>query len=131
MYGMPIARPKGKYRSTFEYNIAKHLRDTGVKRVKYEAIKLEYNVPSRVSKYTPDFILPNGIIIEAKGRFTASDRKKMVYVISDHPDKDIRMVFQNPNVKINKRSKTTYAMWCDKAQIKWGTIDNLKGWANE
>ena len=26
--------------------------------------------------YTPDFVLPNGVIIETKGRFVAADRRK-------------------------------------------------------
>ena len=29
------------------------------------------------------------------------------------------MVFQNPNIKINKGSKTSYADYCDKNNIKW------------
>ena len=46
----------------------------------YETQKLEYQVPARKAKYTPDFILPNGIYIESKGRFTVADRKKMLLV---------------------------------------------------
>lgn len=38
----------------------------------------------------------------------------MKLVIEQHPDKDIRFVFQNPNAKIAKGSKTTYADWCAK-----------------
>ena len=29
------------------------------------------------------------------------------------------MVFYNANQKIKKGSKTSYAMWCDKHNIKW------------
>jgi hypothetical protein len=29
------------------------------------------------------------------------------------------MIFQNADAKINKRSKTSYAAWCDKFGIEW------------
>jgi hypothetical protein len=36
-----------------------------------------------------------------------------------HPNLDIRFLFQNANNKIRKGSKTTYAQWCEKNDIKW------------
>lgn len=62
----------------------------------------------------PDFVLPNGIIVEAKGRLTDHDRKKMVLVKEQNPEFDIRFVFSRPNNPIYKGSKTTYAAWADK-----------------
>ena len=61
-----------------------------------------------------DFILPNGIIIESKGRFVPDDRKKHLKVREQNPKLDIRFVFSNSRNKIRKGSKTTYAMWCEK-----------------
>ena len=61
-----------------------------------------------------DFILPNGIIIEAKGQFVSSDRSKHKLIKEQHPDLDIRFVFSNSRTRIGKKSKTTYAMWCDR-----------------
>jgi hypothetical protein len=65
-------------------------------------------------KYLPDFILPSGIILEVKGRFTLDDRKKHLFLRQSNPDLDVRFVFDNPNNKLNKGAKTTYADWCNK-----------------
>ena len=43
--------------------------------------------------YNPDFILPNGIICEAKGYFKSADQRKHK-LIKNSPEKDIRFVFQ-------------------------------------
>ena len=60
--------------------------------------------------YIPDFVLPNGIIVEAKGFFPSEDRTKMLRVKKANPEVDIRFVFQRDN-KLDKRSKTTYTQW--------------------
>ena len=36
------------------------------------------------------------------------------------------MVFQNAYAKINKRSKTSYADWCDKFGIEWADFSRDK-----
>ena len=100
------------YRSGLEDRISKQLKALSVP-VKYEEFKIKYQV-NEVRTYTPDFELPNGIIIESKGRFVVADRKKHLLVQKQHPDLDIRFVFYNSKGKINKGSKTTYGMWCDK-----------------
>lgn len=67
---------------------------------------------NEVRHYTPDFdFLSNGIIIESKGRFVTSDRKKHLLVKRQHPDLDIRFVFSRSSTRISKQSKTTYAVW--------------------
>ena len=100
------------YRSGLEDRISKQLKALSVP-VKYEEFKIKYQV-NEVRTYTPDFELPNGIIIESKGRFVVADRKKHLLIQKQHPDLDIRFVFSNSRGKINKGSKTTYGMWCDK-----------------
>lgn len=100
------------YRSGLEDRISKQLKSLSVP-VKYEEFKIKYQV-NEVRTYTPDFELPNGIIIESKGRFVVADRKKHLLIKKQHPDLDIRFVFSNSRAKINKGSKTTYGMWCDK-----------------
>lgn len=117
-----------RYRSFYEEEVCNKLDKSNVK-YKYEPINLYYEVTEQ-RKYIPDIILPNGIIIELKGRFTAKDRKKMLYVINQHKDKDIRMVFMRPYNKLNKGSKTTYAQWCDKNNIKWADKFIPKEWIN-
>lgn len=110
-------RETGK-RSDLEVQVASQLDKLGVKYA-YESQKIEYTKPSKARKYLPDFTLDNGIIIEAKGLFDTSDRQKHLLVKEQHPALDIRFVFSNPNQRISKQSKTTYAMWCEKHGFKY------------
>ena len=75
-------------------------------------------MPAKARKYTPDFVITTAsgkvIVVETKGLWTVADRQKMVQVVQQNPDVDLRMVFQNPNNKIAKGSKTTYENWCNK-----------------
>jgi hypothetical protein len=101
------------YRSGLEEQIARQLAAAGVEAA-YEESKIEYVKPEKKAKYTPDFELPNGIIIETKGRFLTEDRQKHLLIKAQHPGKDIRFVFSNSKARISKTSPTTYAMWCEK-----------------
>jgi hypothetical protein len=101
------------YRSRFEQRVAEKLEEQRVP-YEYEKHKIEYQVPSRTSKYLPDFKLPNQIYIEAKGRFDAPDRAKHILIKEQHPEIDIRFVFMNSKTKLYKGSPTTYASWCNK-----------------
>jgi len=115
-----------KFRSKFEAKIKK-LSD---KRIQYEAITLEYTLHK---KYTPDFILPNGILVEAKGNFrTTAERTKMVEIKKQNPDVEIRFLFQNPNLKISKKSKTTYSTWAEQKGFKWASGAHVpQAWVDE
>lgn len=88
----------------------------------YETIKVPYSINFI---YKPDFILSNGVILEAKGYWEPKDRRKIKAVKEQHPELDLRMVFQNPYNKISKKSKTTYGMWCDKHHILWTDYRNI------
>ena len=101
------------YRSGLEETVADQLSRAGVD-AKYEEEVIHYTKPARKARYTPDFVLPNGIIIETKGRFVTADRQKHLLVKEQHPDLDIRFVFSNSRTRISKQSKTSYAMWCEK-----------------
>ena len=103
---------KAGYRSGLEETVANQLKRLGVV-AGYETTKIKYRVEEDRT-YTPDFILPNGIIVETKGRFVAADRKKHLLLRKQHPELDIRFVFTNSKSKLSKASKTTYAMWCAK-----------------
>lgn len=116
--------PTSKYRSGFEQTLANQLQRSGVA-FEYETLKLEYR---KVATYTPDFILPNGIIIEAKGVWTVDDRKKHLLVREQHPHLDIRLVFMNASNKIRKGSDTTYARWCEKKNIIYANKTIPKSW---
>ena len=117
------------YRSGLELRVAKHLEENNID-FEYETKKIEYKI-EETKKYTPDFILPNGIIVEAKGFFSVSDRKKHKLLKQQHPELDIRFVFDNSKNKINKGSKTTYAMWCEKQGFKYSDKLIPKEWLEE
>ena len=117
------------YRSMFEAGIADQLDEEGIK-FEYERETIIYVQPAQTRKYNPDFFLPNGIIVEAKGKWTIEDRKKMVNVIEQNPDLDIRMLFQHDN-KLNKRAKQRYSEWCTKRGIVWAVGKVPREWINE
>ena len=121
---------KHGYRSGLEDTVAEQLDAMRVKYT-YEELKISYTVPESNHKYTPDFVLSNGIIVETKGRFVTADRKKHLLVKRQHPELDIRFVFSNPRCKISKLSKTTYADWCDKYGFKYSAKIIPEEWINE
>ena len=109
------------FRSGLEEKVADLLVVLGVD-YEYESTKIPYVIQYT---YTPDFILPNGVYLECKGFWEPEDRRKIKAVKTLHPDLDLRMVFQAPFNKISKKSKTTYAQWCDKHDILWTSFHNI------
>ena len=110
-----------KFRSGLEQQVAKLLEGLGIS-YKYESDKLGYTVEHN---YTPDFVLPNYVYLEAKGYWSPEDRRKILAVKRDNPGIDLRMIFQSPYNKISKSSKTTYAQWCDKHDIPWAAFHEV------
>ena len=110
-----------KFRSKLEESVASLLEGLGVS-YEYESEKLSYTISHN---YTPDFSLPNYVYLETKGYWAPEDRRKVLAVKRDNPGIDLRMVFQSPYNKISKRSKTTYAKWCDKHDIPWTAYHNI------
>lgn len=100
-----------RVRSGFEAALTDELTKFNIK-YDYEAVKIPYQPLQKVKHYVPDLVLANGIIVEIKGRFTSPDRQKHKAIKANYPDLDIRFVFQKQDQKINKVSKTSYAMWC-------------------
>lgn len=82
----------------------------------YEPNRFKYTV---VHQYTPDWLLPNGIYVESKGRFMASDRAKMLHMKKQHPEVDIRLLFQRAGRPLYTGSKTTYGAWASKHGFEW------------
>lgn len=103
--------------SGFEVRGASFLDKKKVK-YEYEREAIKYTIPESVHSYTPDFFLPNGVILEFKGRWTAPDRKKIALVLQQHPELDLRLVFMSDNT-LTKRGKTRYSDWCEKRGIKY------------
>lgn len=112
-----VSRAHG-FKSGLEETISNQIDSKGIV-VKYESETVDYTIPTSNHKYHPDFLLPNGIIVETKGRFVIADRKKHLLIKAQHPELDIRFVFTNSKNKINKSSKTTYADWCIKYGYKY------------
>lgn len=121
---------KHGFRSGLEETLAAQLEAAGVS-YEYEDLKVNFVEPAKKRTYTPDFKLPNGIIIETKGRFLTEDRQKHLLVKAQHPDLDIRFVFSNSRTKINKRSTTTYADWCLKNGFTFADKTAPESWLTE
>jgi hypothetical protein len=108
----------------------------GKRKVKaaYEVDTFEYLV-SETRKYTPDWtiITESGhkIYIEFKGVLDRATRKKMKLVKQQHPDLDIRIIFEKPGNKIMKSSKTTYGMWAEQWGFPWADNTLPREWLKE
>lgn len=114
------------YRSGLEERVAK-LFDINKIPYTYESKKYKYVIESN---YTPDFFVGE-TVYEAKGFFKPEQRRKMLAVKKQHPELDIRMIFQRNNT-LSKSSKTTYGDWCDKHGFPWCVFPLIpKEWFNE
>lgn len=125
---------KHGFRSGLEDNVNDLLKEQN-KSFSYESEKISYIQPQTKHNYTPDFVLNkidgNKMYIETKGRWVKTDRLKFDLIFQQYPDIDIRFVFQNPNAKLYKGSKTTYAQYCDKKGWYWAKKEIPEEWLNE
>lgn len=104
-----------KFKSKYEQDVYTNVERNGYT-VRYEPFSIPYLVKGN---YYPDFVLPNGIIVETKGYFDSRSRAKMIAVKKHNPHLDIRMVFMNSRSKVRKGSKMTYADWCEKYDFRY------------
>jgi hypothetical protein len=123
------AAKRAGYRSGFEHSIARAARKSRIK-FAYEPAEGRVTWIPKAKTYTPDFVLPNGVIVEAKGRLTVHDRTKHMLIKQQHPELDIRFVFQYNN-PITKGSKTRYTDWADKNGFLWAMNEIPREWARE
>jgi hypothetical protein len=93
----------------------------------YEPMRIPYEIKS---KYIPDFVLPNGIIIEAKGRLLAKDARKHRAVKKKHPNLDIRFVFMSLATKV-ENSRFTHQEWANKYGFSYYEKIIPKAWIDE
>jgi len=125
---------KHGFRSGLEDNVNDMLKEHN-KSFSYESEKISYIQPETKHNYTPDFVLNkmdgNKMYIETKGRWVKTDRLKFDLIFQQYPDIDIRFVFQNPNAKLYKGSKTTYAQYCDKKGWHWAKKEIPEEWLKE
>lgn len=119
-----------KFRSGLEKRIFTHAEEQGME-LAYEPpnVRIRYSLPR---KYIPDFVLPNGVIIEAKGYFTSADRTKMRKIQEQNPELDIRFVFQNPNNRLTKsKNSETYWQWAERLGFPWAENKIPLSWWNK
>lgn len=120
---------KGPCRSTSESKVYQDLEERCIP-FEYETVTLNYTTPAVVHKYVPDFKIGN-IFVEFKGWFKPEDRAKMLYVIQQHPELDIRMLFMK-DCKLYKDTDTMYSDWCKKYNIKYAIGCTVpQEWINE
>ena len=98
-----------RYRSGLEKSVALDLTKRGID-FQYEHERIPYIVER---KYLPDFQLPNGIYVEAKGWFRDEDCRKMRLLKAQYPDKEFRFLFQNLNTKVQSK-RFTNQQWAEK-----------------
>lgn len=116
------------YRSKLEERLAKG----PLRGCDYESGSYLY--PRVRGRYVPDFRTPNGTILEVKGFFSSRDRTKMLAVAREHPEQDIRFVFQTPYKTLSPRSLTTYAQWAERHGFPWcdaKDTETLERWVRE
>jgi len=95
------------YKSGFERSIVANLEMRGVE-FTYEELRLPYTLQG---EYRPDFVIKSsGIIVEAKGLLDRDSKRKMRAVKDQHPELDIRFLFQYADKKI-PGSKQTHGEW--------------------
>ena len=112
-------------KGTFEARVISDLDERGVA-YKYEPEKLAYYVERH---YSPDLAVGT-MIVELKGYFRQDAQRKMKAVKAQHPELDIRFVFQNASATVQgakKRkdgSKMTCKEWADRNGFMWaeGTV---------
>jgi hypothetical protein len=103
------------YKSKFEKTVGDFLGTNA----EYETDRINFVQPAKDRYYVPDFKTKAGVYLETKGKFTSDDRMKHLWLREQHPDKRIVLVFMNANVKLNKKSKTSYGMWATKNSLEW------------
>ena len=107
-----------RFRSKLEALVAEQLDLNNIEYT-YEdkETKIDYTKPAIKRSYLPDFLIRSKsgkyIYVEAKGIWDYDDRYKHCLIRQQHPELDIRFVFQRAGQRIRKGSKTTYKDICD------------------
>lgn len=123
---MTNTKKKIQYRSKFEERTAEFLKKKKIK-FTYETERFDYLVPESKHYYKPDFILPNGIKIECKGKLDVAAKRKMELIKLQHPKEDIRILFMRDQ-PIRKGSNTYYSTWAEKTGYIYAFKEIPKEW---
>lgn len=134
------------YRSKFEERLGAELTRAGIQ-FQYEHRPFAISVPTghkcqrceadvyRKSRFTPDFFIGqpkldgyDGWIIEAKGKFTANDRKRLLALVGTYGmHYKFGILFMRDN-KLSKSSNTRYSDWCKQHGIEYAVGTFKKEW---
>lgn len=126
---MWIQKVKLVTKGTFEAQVISDLVSRNVPH-EYEPVKLSYYVERN---YIPDLRVGT-MIVELKGYFRQDSQRKMKAVKAQHPELDIRFVFQKASSTIQgakKRkdgSKMTCQEWADRNGFIWAEQTIPKEW---
>lgn len=121
------------YKSMSEVKFAVDLKQAGIKAV-YEPDTFEYQYEPM--KYTPDWRIKKHygrtkVYLEYKGKLDRDTRKRLLTVVRCNPKLDLRLVFEKPNNKLFKGSKTTYWQWAEKNGFIWYAKNDVQRLARE
>ena len=101
-----------KVRSKLEIDVANTLTETKIP-WQYEVTKIPYTIPESLHHYTVDFTVGT-LLLEGKGiLIDAKERQKYILIKQQHPELDIRFIFDNP-LKLCNGTKQTHAFWAEK-----------------
>lgn len=124
------------YRSKLEANIANQLTEFDAAWA-YEQDTIPYSIPKSNHMYHPDFAIDTAsgtLYIECKGRhrwggLDKKTRDKMSLVKEQHPDLDIRFIFDRAGNKIGNSPKSkTWEKWCDENGFKYAIKNIPEEW---
>lgn len=122
-----------KRRSKLELKFEEIIKEFNVE-YDYEVTKIPYTIPESNHNYTVDWTFINGLLVETKGYLSDhKERYKYVLLKQQHPDLDLRFVFDNPN-KLCGGTKQTHGAWATKYGFKWCSIkdkDQIQQWIKE
>ncbi len=127
-----------KFRSGLELQVGIWLKYNNIA-YEFESDVIPWVSEPEDHKYTPDFKVTNKsgnvIYIETKGLMDPADRKKHLALKKQHPDLDIRIVFDKPNSWDRKAKTRSYGRWATENDIKWTSKTHfkhvIKEWINE
>lgn len=99
------------------------MEEVGLK-TKYEPYFIPYIIPTERHKYKPDWVLIDNedFVFEAKGILDPADRKKLLLLKEQYPNKTFYLLFGNAREKLQKNKKRfpiTYGDWADHHGFKW------------
>ncbi len=125
----PLLRKVLQMKGTFEDKVICDLDERGVPYM-YEPDKIAYYVERH---YIPDLKIGT-MFVELKGYFRQDAQRKMKAVKAQHPELDIRFVFQKADATIQgakKRkdgTKMTCSEWAERNGFVWAETTIPKEW---